>query len=592
MGCRGSLQRSANAIGSLSNGTFSQYPLPNAGSAPFWVALGSDGNVWFTERTGNRIGTITSTGEITEYPIPTAGSQPGGITAGPDGALWFTEQTGNRIGRITTAGEITEFVLPRASSGPLGITAGPDGALWFTEVGTAGNRIGRITTAGQVTEYALVFSNRQPTDITVGGDGNLWFTERAGNAVGRITPGGKIDEFVLPSSLPNPVGIAAGPDGNVWFAEFGSNNIGRIAPDGTITEFPLPNPSSQPFGIALGIDGAMWFTEAGGNRIGRIEVQVAPPPDVTPPTVTITTPADGAVFTVGQVVLADYDCADEAGGSGLATCAGPVADGDPIDTSLGTHTFTVNATDVAGNPGGATATYLVTAPPDLTPPTVTITTPADGAVFTVGQVVLADYDCADEAGGSGLATCAGPVADGDPIDTSLGTHTFTVNATDVAGNPGGATATYLVTAPPDVTPPTVTITTPADGAVFTVGQVVLADYDCADEAGGSGLATCAGPGGRRRSDRHLARDPHVHRERDRRRGEPRRSDRDVPGARRPGRFDVAGARVERRDRRKLPDRVVRSPSPDRERSGRTVDRTTEGTADMGMWSFPPCSTTR
>ena len=74
-------------------------------------------------------------------------------------------------------------------------------------------------------------------------------------------------------------------------------------------------------------------------------------------------------------------------------------------------------------------------------------------MFTVGQVVLADYDCADEAGGSGLATCAGPVADGDPIDTSLGTHTFTVNATDVAGNPGGATATYLVTAPPDVTPP-------------------------------------------------------------------------------------------------------------------------------------------
>jgi hypothetical protein len=157
---------------------------------------------------------------------------------------------------------------------------------------------------------------------------------------------------------PNPVGIAAGPDGNVWFAEFGSNNIGRIAPDGTITEFPLPNPSSQPFGIALGIDGAMWFTELAGNRIGRIQVQVAPPSDVTPPTVTITTPADGAVFTVGQVVPADYDCADEAGGSGRATCAGPVADGDPIDTSLGTHTFTVNATDVAGNPGGASA-YLV-----------------------------------------------------------------------------------------------------------------------------------------------------------------------------------------------------------------------------------------
>ena len=240
----------------------------------------------------------------------------------------------------------------------------------------------------------------------------------------------------MPSSLPNPVGIAAGPDGNVWFAELGGDNIGRITPDGTITEFPLPVSNSQPFAIALGTDGAMWFTEAAGNRIGRIEVQTAPPPDLTPPTVTITTPADGAVFTVGQIVLADYACADEAGGSGVATCDGPVASGDPIDTSLGTHTFTVSATDVAGNPGGATSTYLVTAPPDLTSPTVTIATPADGAVYAVGQIVLADYACADEAGGSGLATCDGPVANGDPIDTSLGTHTFTVSATDVAGEPG------------------------------------------------------------------------------------------------------------------------------------------------------------
>jgi hypothetical protein len=125
-----------------------------------------------------------------------------------------------------------------------------------------------------------------------------------------------------------------------------------------------------------------------------------------------------------------------------------VANGEAIDTSLGTHTFTVSAADVAGNPGTATSTYLVTAPPDLTPPTVTITAPADGAVYSMGQVVLADYGCTDEAGGSGLATCDGPVANGEAIDTSLGTHTFTVSATDVAGNPGTATSTYLVLGDP------------------------------------------------------------------------------------------------------------------------------------------------
>src|SRR6266581_2989335 len=49
---------------------------------------------------------------ITEFPIPTASSIPIGIAAGPDGNLWFTEGGGNKIGRITTAGAITEFPIP------------------------------------------------------------------------------------------------------------------------------------------------------------------------------------------------------------------------------------------------------------------------------------------------------------------------------------------------------------------------------------------------------------------------------------------------------------------------------------------------
>src|SRR6185436_11779124 len=79
---------------------------------------------------------------ITEYPVPTAGS-PQDITAGPDGNMWFTEIAGNKIGRITPAGVITEFPVPTAASKPVGITAGPDGNLWFGE--GDGNKIGRIT---------------------------------------------------------------------------------------------------------------------------------------------------------------------------------------------------------------------------------------------------------------------------------------------------------------------------------------------------------------------------------------------------------------------------------------------------------------
>jgi virginiamycin B lyase len=60
------------------------------------------GAVWFTESNANKIGRVTTVGQtFTEYPVPTAGSYSFLITSGPDGALWFTEQNANKIGRLT-----------------------------------------------------------------------------------------------------------------------------------------------------------------------------------------------------------------------------------------------------------------------------------------------------------------------------------------------------------------------------------------------------------------------------------------------------------------------------------------------------------
>ena len=74
--------------------------------------------------------------------LPGARSEPAGITAGPDGNVWFTEFGGNRIGRITADGTISEFPVPTAAAGLNDITLGPDGNLWFAE-STAG-QIGRL----------------------------------------------------------------------------------------------------------------------------------------------------------------------------------------------------------------------------------------------------------------------------------------------------------------------------------------------------------------------------------------------------------------------------------------------------------------
>jgi hypothetical protein len=86
---------------------------------------------------------MTTGGVITEFSIPTTGSNPRGITAGPDGNLWFTEEFGNKIGRITPDGVITEFPIPTPGSRPVGIATGPDGNIWFTEA--TANKIGRLS---------------------------------------------------------------------------------------------------------------------------------------------------------------------------------------------------------------------------------------------------------------------------------------------------------------------------------------------------------------------------------------------------------------------------------------------------------------
>jgi hypothetical protein len=171
--------------------------------------------------------------------------------------------------------------------------------------------------------------------------------------------------------------------------------------------------------------------------------------DTSAPTITLNTPAEGADYPVGAHVLANYACDDSQFGTGVATCAGDVANGGVLDTStLGDFAFTVNASDNAGNATSVTHTYhVVTAGNDTTPPQPSITTPPRGAVYQQGATIAADYACIDNE--SGVATCHGDVADGNAIDTStVGPHTFTVDATDLQGNPFSVENGYRVVSAP------------------------------------------------------------------------------------------------------------------------------------------------
>lgn len=128
------------------SGDVAEFPISD-GNQFTSIITGPDGALWFTDNERNTIYRMTTDGSVTEFLLPNPFSGPLHIIKGLGQTLWFTEPgtitgNGNRLGRITTSGTITEFTIPTNASYPNGITLGPDRAIWFTE--SAAGKIGRF----------------------------------------------------------------------------------------------------------------------------------------------------------------------------------------------------------------------------------------------------------------------------------------------------------------------------------------------------------------------------------------------------------------------------------------------------------------
>ncbi len=188
------------------------------------LAIGPEGNVWFTRgafEEAGAIGRLTPAGAVTEFPIA-PGSFPTSIVAGPDGALWFVESYAGAIGRIAPNGEVRTFALGRGVE-PREIVAGADGALWFSENGApaAGHRttdrIGRITTSGEVTQFPIPFGEGT---IALAADprGPIWFTTEKRELASISTSGTLGRRGCLATCTTPIVSLAVTAGGVIWFA--------------------------------------------------------------------------------------------------------------------------------------------------------------------------------------------------------------------------------------------------------------------------------------------------------------------------------------------------------------------------------------
>jgi hypothetical protein len=104
-----------------------------------------------------------------------------------------------------------------------------------------------------------------------------------------------------------------------------------------------------------------------------------------------------------------------------------------------------NSTGSVSSAEGGTGTGDTEALTVIDPPSVTITTPAQGAVYKYGQKVLANYSCHEAQNGPGLSGCFGDLPNGAAINTKkAGVQTFTVDAFSNDGEFNEKVVTYRV----------------------------------------------------------------------------------------------------------------------------------------------------
>jgi virginiamycin B lyase len=298
--------------------TGSQSDTPFEYSDPMAIALGSDGNMWFTDGGANLehenlVGRITPAGKIAEFPFATEGVEgpgtPGSIARGVDGDMWFTDVIYHTrydaygfIGRVDPDGAVTTFAVPTGAADDLpeqsipdDIALGSDGDMWFTDRGrndTGQSLIGRITPAGEITEFPIPelveeYPDRrdygEPNYIVQGSDGDMWFTLGVG-VIGHITPEGSVTEYNIGAKSTGA--IALGSDGDIWLAD-SENELVRVDPSGSATIFS-PASISYPYiqSLIQGPEGDLWYaalnTSSSQAALVHLTIPFAPLATVAP----------------------------------------------------------------------------------------------------------------------------------------------------------------------------------------------------------------------------------------------------------------------------------------------------------------------
>lgn len=300
-------------------GTAAQFNTPAA------VAFAADGTMYVADRANHKIRTISPQGVVNTLAGSVAGYADGaganakfnvpiGLVVGTDGNIYVSDLSNNKIRKVTPQGVVTTLAGSTEGSAdgsgananfsmPFGITTGPDGSLYVADLGN--NRIRKITLGGSVTTFAGSVSGdidnvgtqarfRAPSGIVYGADGNLYVADNQNHKIKKIQPDGKVTTLAGSGLQGNADGVAGAaqfrfphsitmsPDGYLYVSDLYNHSIRKISPgnglvktlagefqgfmDGDAEDAAF----NEPNGLAVSPDGTVYVADFNNHKIRKI----------------------------------------------------------------------------------------------------------------------------------------------------------------------------------------------------------------------------------------------------------------------------------------------------------------------------------
>ena len=319
------------------------------------------------------------------------------------------------------------------------------------------------------------------------------------------------------------------------------SSLGNITISGIVTDDVSVKSLTWSAGNATGaatVSGATWkstiplqygsntvtftATDLSGNIASVTKTIIRPPPpDTTPPQITIS--GQSAISSTGLITISgtvtdnlsvsSVSWINSLGGTGSAIISGTSWTAS-IPTLVGSNVITFTARDTAGNRSTVSTTVTRNPPPDTTVPVISITNrtqPDTNGMITVSgsasdNVGVVTVLWTNSTGGTGSASLSNPNGGSSVtwsvsnIQLTVGDNQLTFTAVDAAGLRSSQQILVNRPPPPDITAPTIGVLTQgaidANGVAAITGtasdNVSVASVTWTNSLGGSGAATITG----------------------------------------------------------------------------------------------------